>query len=112
MVFVTRISFHFQASAAWDCTVRLWDVLKSLCLHVLDGHLGWVQVSYIQYMLSLYQMSQTRTHFSKFIAPEYLMDLDKSNSFFLTRARRSLCGFCLVFMSTENIARFDLITRF
>ena len=30
------------ASASWDCTVCIWDVLKGTLLHVLSDHEGFV----------------------------------------------------------------------
>ncbi|XP_015755429.1 PREDICTED: nuclear distribution protein PAC1-like [Acropora digitifera] len=37
-------SFLFcQASASWDCSVRVWDSPSGQLLHVLEGHTGWVQ---------------------------------------------------------------------
>eukprot|EP00794_Sanderia_malayensis_P015990 gene15990-17600_t len=31
------------ASASWDCTVRLWNIYECVCLHILQGHMGWIQ---------------------------------------------------------------------
>lgn len=46
---VRAITAHgkYCVTGSYDCTVRVWDIVKGVCLHVLRGHQQKGQFQYL-----------------------------------------------------------------
>ena len=47
-MFLLSMEFFFffmtmQATGSWDKTIRIWNPKTGKCIHVCEGHFGWVQ---------------------------------------------------------------------
>ena len=39
---LVKINENTIASASWDETIKIWDIITGNCLKTLEGHSGWV----------------------------------------------------------------------
>ena len=42
IIFLVKINENTIASASWDESIKIWDIITGKCLKTLEGHSDWV----------------------------------------------------------------------